>query len=112
MDNVCALSERGGGRTVREIITSAREGDQASLNALSETGWWLGLGLASLSPLFSPDTIAVGGGISAAGELLVDSVRAGYHNHAPPEFRGHTRVIRSAIEGWGGFVWAGRPFPR
>src|SRR5215210_1065424 len=50
MVNVAALSERGGGRTVRDIITRAREGDQVALNALSETGWWLGLGLASLSP--------------------------------------------------------------
>jgi glucokinase len=100
MVNVAALSERGGGRTVREIITSAREGDQASLKALSETGWWLGLGLASLSPLFSPDTIAVGGGISAAGELLLESVRASYHTHARPEFRDHTRVVGSSFEGW------------
>jgi glucokinase len=41
MVNVAAVSERGGGRTVREIITSAREGDGAALKALSETGWWL-----------------------------------------------------------------------
>src|SRR6202171_2263722 len=88
MVNVAALSERGGGRTVREIITSAREGDQAALKALSETGWWLGLGLASLSPLFSADTIAVGGGVSAAGELLLESGRSSYHTHARPEFRG------------------------
>jgi len=110
MVNVAALSERGGGRTVREIITGAREGDQASLQALSETGWWLGLGLASLSPLFSPDTIAVGGGISAAGELLLESVRASYHTHARPEFRDHTRVVGSSFEGWEGLIGAASLF--
>jgi glucokinase len=108
--NVAALSERAGGRMVRDIITSAREGDQPAINALAETGWWLGLGLASLSPLFSPDTIAVGGGISAAGELLLESVRASYHLHARPEFRDHTRVVGSSFEGWEGMIGAASLF--
>jgi glucokinase len=110
MVNVAALSERGGGRVVPDIITSAREGDQTAINALAETGWWLGLGLASLSPLFSPDTIAVGGGISAAGELLLESVRASYHLHARPEFRDHTRVVGSSFEGWEGMIGAASLF--
>jgi len=110
MVNVAALSERAGGRVVRDIITSAREGDQTAINALAETGWWLGLGLASLSALFSPDTIAVGGGISAAGELLLESVRASYHLHARPEFRDHTRVVGSSFEGWEGMIGAASLF--
>jgi glucokinase len=110
MVNVAAVEERGGGRTVREIITSAREGDQIALKALAETGWWLGLGLASLSPLFSPDTIAVGGGISAAGELLLASTRESYRAHARPEFRDGTQVIGSTFEGWEGLVGAASQF--
>jgi glucokinase len=110
MVNVAALSERGGGRSVRDIIISARDGEPIAMKALSETGWWLGLGLASLSPLFSPDTIAVGGGISAAGELLLESVRASYHTHARPEFRDHTRVVGSSFEGWEGMIGAASLF--
>jgi glucokinase len=110
MVNVAALSERGGGRSVRDIISEAREGEQTAQKALSETGWWLGLGLASLSPLFSPDTIAVGGGISAAGELLLESVRASFHTHARPEFRDHTRVVGSSFEGWEGMIGAASLF--
>ena len=106
MVNVAAVSERGGGRPVRDIIERARGGDEASLKALAETGWWLGLGLASLSPLFSPDTITVGGGISAAGDLLLDSVRDSFRAHARPEFRDHTRVFGSSFEGWEGMIGA------
>jgi glucokinase len=110
MVDVAALSERGNGRTVREIITAAREGDERSRKAVSETGWWLGLGLASLSPLFSPDRIIVGGGIAAAGDLLLDSVRASYREHARPEFRDTTRVIGSTFGGWDGMVGAASLF--
>ena len=110
MVNSAALAERVGGRTVREIVRSAREGDELALAGLAETGWWLGLGLASLSPVFSPDRIVVGGGIAAAGELLLDAVRASYRAHARPEFREKTEVVGSSFEGWEGLVGAGSLF--
>ena len=110
MVNVAALSARGGWRAVRDIITSAGHGDQIAVKALSETGWWLGLGLASLSPLFSPDVIVVGGGISAAGDLLLEPTRASYHTHVTPEFRESTRVVGSTFEGWEGMIGAASQF--
>ena len=56
-----ALSARAGGRSVREIIAGARSSEKGAVTALAETGAWLGLGLASLAPLFAPDIIVVGG---------------------------------------------------
>jgi len=110
MVNVASLSERGNGRTVREIINAAREGDGPSLKAVAETGWWLGLGLASLSPLFSPDRIVVGGGIASAGDLLLEPARASYREHVRPEFRDATRVVGSTFEGWDGMIGAASLF--
>jgi glucokinase len=110
MVNSAALSERVGGRAVRDIITSASEGDQAALGALAETGWWLGVGLASLSQIFSPDRIVVGGGIASAGDLLLDAVRASYLTHARPEFREKTHIVGSLFEGWEGIVGAASVF--
>lgn len=110
MVNSAALSERAGGRAVREIISSAREGDQLALAALAETGWWLGLGLASLSQIFSPDRIVVGGGIAAAGELILEATRASYRTHARPEFREKTQLVGSSFEAWEGIVGAASQF--
>ncbi len=110
MVNSAALSERARGRKARDIVNSARQGDKLARKALAETGRWLGLGLASLSPIFSPDRIVVGGGMAAAGELLLDSVRASYREHARPEFRDTTRVVGSTFEGWDGMVGAASLF--
>jgi glucokinase len=110
MVNSAALRERAGGRSVRLIVSSAGKGDQVALKALTETGWWLGLGLASLSALFSPDRIVVGGGISSAGDVLLDAVRASYLTHASPEFRGKTQVIGSSFDGWEGMIGAASLF--
>ncbi|HMG12036.1 MAG TPA: ROK family protein, partial [Gemmatimonadaceae bacterium] len=110
MVDSASLSERGGGRPVREIIGSARAGDELARAALAETGQWLGLGLASLSPIFSPDRIVVGGGIAAAGDFLLNATRASYRTHARPEFREKTHVVGSSFEGWEGIVGAGTLF--
>ena len=91
-------------------MISARKGDEVALKALAETGWWLGLGLASLSPVFSPDRIVVGGGISAAGDLLLDAVRASYLTHSRPEFHQKTQVIGSSFDGWEGMIGAASLF--
>jgi glucokinase len=106
MVNSAALSERAGGRRVRDIVASAHKGDKVARDALGETGWWLGLGLASLSPVFSPERIVVGGGIAVAGDLLLDAVRASYRTHATPEFRERTQVIGSSFDGWEGIIGA------
>lgn len=106
MVNSAALSERAGGRRVRDIVVSARKGDRLAVDALAQTGWWLGLGLASLSPVFSPDRIVVGGGIAAAGDLLLDAVRASYRIHATPEFRERTQVVGSSFDGWEAMIGA------
>jgi glucokinase len=110
MVNTAALMERGGGKPVREIITAARAGDDGAVKNLAETGWWLGLGLASLSPIFSPDRIVVGGGIAAAGDLLLGPAQASYRTHARPEFANRTDVIGSSFNGWDGIVGAASLF--
>jgi glucokinase len=105
-----ALSRRAGGRAVREVIAGAKAGEREAVAALAETGWWLGLGLASLSPLFAPDTIVVGGGVAAAGDLLLEPTRAGYREHAAPEPGRRVRIAGSAFEGWDGVVGAASLF--
>jgi glucokinase len=110
MVNSAALSERARGRNARDIVNSGRQGDKLAQKALAETGRWLGLGLASLSPIFAPDRIVVGGGIAAAGELLLESVRTSYRAHARPEFRETTQVVGSTLDGWEGMIGAASLF--
>lgn len=105
-----ALSERAGGRRTRDVVTSAKQGEQLAVDALADIGWWLGCGLASLSPLFAPDRIVVGGGVAAAGELLLEPTRVSYRTHASPEFAKNVRVVGSSFDGWEGIVGAASLF--
>ena len=110
MVNTAAVIHRSNGRPVRETAAAALEGDASAGAVLAETGWWLGLGLASLSPIFSPERIVVGGGIAAAGEPLLAPTVASYRKHARPEFADNTEVVGSSFDGWDGIVGAASQF--
>jgi glucokinase len=58
-----------------DVTRLAQEGDEASISVLEETGRWLGIGLAGFVNAFNPEVIAVGGGASQAGELILESAR-------------------------------------
>jgi len=110
MVNTAALIDLANGRPVRETVTAAREGDPRAKDILAQAGHWIGLGLASLSPIFSPDRIVVGGGIAAAGDALLQPAQESYRKYARPEFAEHTEVIGSSFDGWEGLVGAASLF--
>ena len=39
-------------------------------------GRYLGIGIANMVTVISPDRVVIGGGIAAAGDLLLDPIRA------------------------------------
>jgi glucokinase len=58
-----------------DVLDHARKGDEASVKVLQETGTWLGIGLATLVNIFDPEVIAIGGGVSEAGDLVLEPAR-------------------------------------
>jgi glucokinase len=101
-----AVADRAGGARVREVVVGAKAGRQRFLDVLTETGRWLGLGLASLASLFAPDRIVIGGGVASAGELLLAPARASFATHAPQEFKTAVEIVGSTLEGWEGMIGA------
>ena len=62
--------------TAEEAVRAARAGDARALRGLAEVGRYLGIGLANMINVISPDVIVLGGGVAAAGELLFEPIRA------------------------------------
>ncbi|HEX3563466.1 MAG TPA: ROK family protein [Solirubrobacterales bacterium] len=60
------------GRTVTDLAVS---GDALATEVVAEAGRHLGVALASLANIFDPDVIVIGGGVAAAGELLIGPAR-------------------------------------
>ena len=53
----------------------AHDGDPVAVEVIRGIGRFLGVGLASLANIFNPSVVVVGGGVIAAGELLLAPAR-------------------------------------
>lgn len=61
----------GGAVTGVELVTAAKHGDAEAVAALRLLGRRLGIGIANALNVFDPEVVAVGGGVSVAGDLLL-----------------------------------------
>lgn len=60
------------------VTQAAQAGDELSIELLGNLGRWIGEGSASVAALLDMELIVIGGGASAAGDLLLGPVRRGY----------------------------------
>ena len=70
------LARLGGRARAEEVFAGVREGDPQCREAVETVAAYLGIGLANLVTVLGPDRIVVGGGIVAAGDLVLDPIRA------------------------------------
>ena len=57
------------------VSDAAAAGDLVARQAFAVVGDWLGVGVANLVAAFDPEIVVVGGGVSAAGERLLEPAR-------------------------------------
>jgi glucokinase len=60
------------------VTAAAAEGDASARSICATMGRWFGLGLANLAAALDPSVFVIGGGVSAAGELLLSPARDVY----------------------------------
>ena len=70
-----AIAANCGRSTAEEAVAAAREGDLRAQEGLIDAGRYLGIGAANVVVLLSVDRVVVGGGVAAAGDLLLNPMR-------------------------------------
>lgn len=60
------------------VTRAAQEGDELGIQLLTELGGWIGSGAAGLVAVLDPALIVIGGGVAAAGDLLLDPIRVSF----------------------------------
>lgn len=68
--------------SLRTVIEAAQASDPIAVRILKEAGEWLGVAIASLSNTFFPDHIAIAGGLSAAGDLILKPAEENFRHLA------------------------------
>lgn len=64
------------GITAKRICELALQGDATAVRAIETESYYLGLGLANLINLFTPDAIVLSGSVMKSSELFLDRIRA------------------------------------
>lgn len=60
------------------LTQAAEAGNAQARDVLAEIGGWVGVGVASLVAVLDPEIVVIGGGLSTAGELLMQPTREAF----------------------------------
>lgn len=95
-----------GTATAEEAVTRARAGDSRALDGLAQVGRYLGIGIANMVTLVTPDRVVLGGGISAATDLLMAPIRAELRRRVHTTSIDEVQIVPAELGTWAGAIGA------
>ncbi|MDQ6834859.1 MAG: ROK family protein [Actinomycetota bacterium] len=102
-----ARAQADGRELAGPLITElAHDGDGAAIEAVELIGSRLGIALASLVNVLNPEVVVIGGGVIAAGELLLAPARAEVARRALPPSRDVVQIVAARFGVEAGMVGA------
>lgn len=96
------------GKEPHELGEMARNGDKSALEFWASYGRDLGVGLASLIYILTPQAVIIGGGISANAEFFLPSVLAEIERRVLPSSRADLQLIVAELGNSAGMVGAAK----
>ncbi|MGB2873898.1 MAG: ROK family protein, partial [Gaiellaceae bacterium] len=87
----------GPGATAHDLVRKGQAGEAEAVDALAEIGRRLGAGIASFMNVFEPEVVVVGGGFSAAGDLLLAPAREVVAREALPSIRDQAPIVLAEL---------------
>jgi glucokinase len=95
-----------GTATAEEAVARARQGDVRAIDGLTQVGRYLGIGIANMIAVISPDKVVIGGGISAAADLLLGPIRAELRQRVRTTALDQVEVVIAELGTWAGAIGA------
>ncbi|HET7703605.1 MAG TPA: ROK family protein [Candidatus Limnocylindrales bacterium] len=100
------IAEACGTATAEEAVERARSGDAAALEGLRRVGRYLGIGIGNMITVISPDRVVIGGGIAAAGDLLLEAARAEIRRRVRTTAVDEVEIVTAELGTWAGAIGA------
>ena len=89
------------------VTRAARDGDAVSIAILADVGHWLGVGIGGLVNILDPEIVLMAGGVSEAGDLVLEPARASYRDTVEAaELRPEVPIVMTALGNHTGVVGA------
>jgi glucokinase len=91
----------------RQLVTLARDGNEAAREIVADIGGRLGAAIGSFVNVFGPDLVVLGGGFAAATDLLLGPAQQTMLREALPPWRDRVRIVRAELGSTAGVIGAG-----
>jgi glucokinase len=96
----------GGAVTPKTVTEAAIAGDPIALDVMEETGEWIAQALGSLLNILDLEACIIGGGVSEAGEVLLEPVRRRLPDFCWPQIGHGVQVVAAELRGDAGILGA------
>lgn len=67
--------------TAKDVFDQAKAGDALALELVDRLGRYLGIALSHVAAVVDPEVFVIGGGVSRAGEIIIDAVKKHYEEN-------------------------------
>ncbi|WP_414545808.1 ROK family protein [Nostoc sp. CCY0012] len=96
------------GKEPMELAALAQAGDMCALTFWQEYGKGLGIGLASLIYVLTPEAVVIGGGISGCFKFFVSAAKAEIEKRVMPTSRAGLQILPAELGNSAGMVGAAK----
>lgn len=101
-----AAIDNGDTVTSKDIFIAAEDGDKFANSVVERVSRYLGLAAANISNILNPDSVVIGGGVSAAGEFLRSRVEKYFVTFAFPQVKKSTKIKIAELGNDAGIIGA------
>ncbi len=95
-----------GTATAEEAVSQARAGDRRAIEGLAQIARYLGIGIANMVAILSPDRVVIGGGIAAAADLLLGPIRDELRRRVLTTSLDEVEIVTAELGTWAGAIGA------
>jgi glucokinase len=95
-----------GTATAEEAIERARAGDHRAIEGFRQVGRYLGIGIASMIVVITPDRVVLGGGLSVAADLMLDAIHEELRRRVHTTSLEAVEIVTAELGTWAGAIGA------
>lgn len=104
--SIKAAIDNGDNVSSKDIFEAAQNDDSFANSVVDKVCFYLGLAIANIANLLNPDSVVIGGGVSAAGEFLRSRVEANFKKYTFPQVRQSTQIKLAELGNDAGIIGA------
>ncbi len=88
------------------VHETALDGDSLSREIFREVGRYLGIGIANLVNIFSPEAVILGGGLIGAWDMFIEELKKEVFKRAFAPLSANVEILKATLKGDGGATGA------